>query len=104
MPSDTEGDTLAKVTQLRQRSWLKLLHLRRQWQPVMLAAPSNLSIFAVARKLPRLESNTNFMQLQGELTNTENKISYARQLYNSVTSNLQCQVGNFPNKRNCGMF
>ena len=41
------------------------------------------------------------MQLQEELTNTENKISYARQLYNSVTKQLQCQVGNFPNKRDC---
>ena len=51
-----------------------------------------------------LKANTNFMQLQEELTNTENKISYARQLYNSVTSNYNVKLETFPTNVIAGMF
>ncbi len=50
--------------------------------------------FAVAENYPDLKVNTNFMQLQEELTNTENKNSYAR-LYNSVTSNYNVKLETF---------
>ena len=99
-----EGDTLAKVTQLRQQ-------VAQASSPAeAMAASDALSrqvagIFAVAENYPDLKANTNFMQLQEELTNTENKISYARQLYNSVSKQLQCQVGNFlPTNVIAGMF
>ena len=61
-------------------------------------------IFAVAENYPDLKANTNFMQLQEELTNTENKISYARQLYNSVTSNYNVKLETFPTNVIAGMF
>ena len=61
-------------------------------------------IFAVAANYPDLKANTNFMQLQEELTNTENKISYARQLYNSVTSNYNVKLETFPTNVIAGMF
>ena len=79
-----EGDTLAKVTQLRQQ-------VAQASSPAeAMAASDALSrqvagIFAVAENYPDLKANTNFMQLQEELTNTENKISYARQLYINLT-------------------
>src|SRR5699024_1597699 len=41
------------------------------------------SIFALAEAYPDLKANQNFLKLQEELTNTENKIAYSRQLYNS---------------------
>lgn len=41
------------------------------------------SIFAVAEGYPDLKASQNFLELQGELSDTENKISYARQFYNS---------------------
>jgi LemA protein len=42
------------------------------------------SLFAVAENYPELKANENFLKLQEELTNTENKISFARQFYNDV--------------------
>lgn len=41
------------------------------------------SIFALSENYPDLKANQNFLKLQEELTNTENKIAYSRQLYNS---------------------
>lgn len=41
------------------------------------------SLFAVAENYPDLKANTNFLQLQEEITGTENKIAYARQFYNN---------------------
>ncbi|MDC0807803.1 LemA family protein [Collinsella aerofaciens] len=96
-----EGDTLAKVTQLRQQ-------VAQASSPAeAMAASDALSrqvagIFAVAENY--LKANTNFMQLQEELTNTENKISYARQLYNSVTSNYNVKLETFPTNVIAGMF
>ena len=101
--SKYEGDTLAKVTQLRQQ-------VAQATSPAeAMAASDALSrqvagIFAVAENYPDLKANTNFMQLQEELTNTENKISYARQLYNSVTSNYNVKLETFPTNVIAGMF
>lgn len=98
-----EGDKLAKVTQLRQQ-------VAQASSPAeAMAASDALSrqvagIFAVAENYPDLKANTNFMQLQEELTNTENKISYARQLYNSVTSNYNVKLETFPTNVIAGMF
>lgn len=101
--AEYEGDTLAKVTQLRQQ-------VAQASSPAeAMAASDALSrqvagIFAVAENYPDLKANTNFMQLQEELTNTENKISYARQLYNSVTSNYNVKLETFPTNVIAGMF
>ena len=61
-------------------------------------------IFAVAENYPELKASTNFVKLQEELTNTENKISYSRQLYNSVTSNYNVKLETFPSNIIAGMF
>ena len=44
------------------------------------------------------------IKLQEELTNTENKISYSRQLYNSVVSNYNVKLETFPSNIIAGMF
>ncbi|MBR4378194.1 MAG: LemA family protein, partial [Bacilli bacterium] len=51
------------------------------------------TLFAVAENYPDLKANSNFQQLQSELTDTEDKISYARQFYNDVVLkyNNACQ-------------
>ncbi|HSW48189.1 MAG TPA: LemA family protein [Candidatus Saccharimonadales bacterium] len=41
------------------------------------------SLFAVSENYPDLKANQNFLELQGELSDTENKIAYSRQFYNS---------------------
>lgn len=54
------------------------------------------SLFAVAEAYPDLKANTNFQQLQAELTNTEDKISYMRQSYNDTVLNYNNAIQTFP--------
>lgn len=55
------------------------------------------SLFAVSENYPDLKSNTNFLQLQEEITGTENKISYARQHYNDMVMMFNTKIQTFPN-------
>ena len=48
-------------------------------------------LFAVSEAYPDLKANTNFLQLQEELTGTEGRIAYARQYYNDAVQKLQHQ-------------
>lgn len=67
------------------------------------AAASNMltdalkSVFAVAEAYPDLKANQNFLQLQEELSGTENKISYARQHYNDMVMLFNTKIQTFPN-------
>ena len=53
-------------------------------------------LFAVAEAYPDLKANTNFLQLQDELTHTENKVSFARQYYNDSVLKYNNAVETFP--------
>ena len=55
------------------------------------------SLFAVAESYPDLKANANFQQLQSELTDTENRISYARMSYNDVVMDYNNVIAVFPN-------
>ncbi|MDP4132860.1 MAG: LemA family protein [Bacillota bacterium] len=54
------------------------------------------SLFAVAEAYPDLKANSNFKELQIELTNTENKISFARQFYNDTVTRFNTALQVFP--------
>lgn len=54
------------------------------------------SIFSLHEAYPELKANENFLKLQEELTTTENKISYARQLYNSTVAKYNMKTEVFP--------
>ena len=54
------------------------------------------SLFAVAEAYPDLKANTNFQQLQTELSATEDKISYMRQSYNNVVMRYNNAIQTFP--------
>ncbi len=54
------------------------------------------SIFAVAEAYPDLKASENFKSLQEELTDTENKISYSRQFYNSNVLAYNTSIKQFP--------
>lgn len=54
------------------------------------------SIFALSESYPDLKANTNFIQLQEELTNTENKVAYSRQLYNKTVADYNIRREQFP--------
>lgn len=54
------------------------------------------SLFAVAEAYPDLKANTNFLELQRELSDTENKIQAARRFYNSNVKHLSIKLETFP--------
>jgi LemA protein len=54
------------------------------------------SLFAVSEAYPELKANENFLQLQDELADTENKIQAARRFYNSNVMSLNTKVQQFP--------
>ena len=53
-------------------------------------------LFAVAENYPSLQANTNFLELQRELSDTENRISYARQSFNDCVLNYNNAIETFP--------
>lgn len=55
------------------------------------------SIFAVAENYPDLKASQNFLELQTELSDTENKIAYSRQFYNSSVLDYNTKIQIFPN-------
>ena len=61
-------------------------------------------LFAVAEAYPDLKANTNFIQLQTTLEDTENKISYARQSYNDCVLNYNNGIQTFPGNIFAGIF
>ena len=54
------------------------------------------SLFALSEAYPDLKANTNFLELQQELSDTENKIQAARQFYNTVVMSLNTKIEMFP--------
>jgi len=55
------------------------------------------SLFAVAENYPDLKASGNFRELQDELSDTENKIAYARQFYNGNVRDYNILIKSFPN-------
>ena len=62
------------------------------------------SLFAVAEAYPDLKANQNFIELQRELADTENKIQATRQFYNTVVMALNTQIEQFPSNIVARMF
>ncbi|OGZ44557.1 MAG: hypothetical protein A2719_04035 [Candidatus Ryanbacteria bacterium RIFCSPHIGHO2_01_FULL_45_22] len=62
------------------------------------------SLFAVAEAYPDLKANQNFLQLQGELSDTENKIQAARRFYNGNVKDMNTRVEQFPTNVIAGTF
>jgi len=54
------------------------------------------SLFAVAENYPNLKANENFVELQRELSETENKINEARKIYNSAVQELNVKIESIP--------
>lgn len=62
------------------------------------------SLFAVAEAYPQLKANDGFIQLQKELSDTEDKVAYARQFYNTQLMEYNLKVKVFPNNMMAGVF
>lgn len=98
-----EEKTFAKITELRQqvtdaKTPAEAMHASN-------ALTNQLSnLIAVAENYPDLKANNSFIKLQDELTNTENKIAYSRQLFNTTTANYNVKLETFPSNLIAGMF
>lgn len=62
------------------------------------------SLFAVAENYPDLKANQNFLELQRELSDTENKIQASRRFYNANVRDLNTKTETFPHNIIAGMF
>lgn len=61
-------------------------------------------LFGIAEAYPELKANTNFLQLQNELSDTENKIQAARRFYNGNVRDLNTGIEMFPGNIIANMF
>lgn len=75
---------------------------KMQADNVLTGALKNL--FAVAEAYPELKANVNFQQLQTELANTEDKISYMRQSFNDTVMKYNTAIQTFPAVLIAGML
>jgi len=62
------------------------------------------SIFAIAEAYPDLKANQNFLELQKELADTENKIQAARRFYNTNVRDLNTRIESFPSNIIANVF
>ncbi len=62
------------------------------------------SLFAVSENYPELKANQNFLQLQQELGDTENKIQAARRFYNANIRDFNTRIETFPSNIIAGIF
>src|SRR3989338_7276144 len=90
-----EAGTLQKVTEARTKAMGAQTVAEHAEAENMLTGALK-SLFAVSESYPDLKANTNFVELQRELSDTENKIQAARRFYNSVVIDLQNALESFP--------
>lgn len=62
------------------------------------------SLFAVAENYPELKANVNFLKLQEELSETEDKITFSRQFYNDAVTIYNNKIQTFPHNLVAGIF
>ena len=62
------------------------------------------SLFALSEAYPDLKANTNFLDLQAQLTNLEKEILQARKYYNGVVKTFNTHIETFPNSLVVGIF
>jgi LemA protein len=90
-----EAGTLQKVTEARTKA-MGATTVDQHGEAENMLSGALKSLFAVSESYPDLKANTNFIELQRELSDTENKIQAARRFYNGVVQDLQNALEQFP--------
>ena len=98
-----EKDTLTKVTELR-TSWANANTVEEKANLNNQLSDTLKTIMAVSENYPDLKANQNFLDLQEELRNTENKISFSRQFYNDTVTVYNTKLEVFPSNIIANMF
>lgn len=98
-----EKEIFENVTKAR-ASMMKADSLQEKAEANNMMTGALKSLFAVAEAYPDLKANTNFQDLQRQLEDTEDKVSFSRQFYNSNVLEFNSKVQLFPGNIIAGMF
>ncbi len=98
-----ESEVLTKVTELR-TSWANAGSVKEKSDLDNQLSGALKTIMAVSENYPDLKANQNFAQIQEELQNTENKISFSRQFYNDSVTRYNTKLEVFPSNIIASMF
>jgi len=90
-----EKETLEKVVQARQAA-VSADNVKDQAQAENMLTGALRQIFALSEAYPDLKANENFLSLQNELADLENKIAAARRFFNNAVSEFNTAVEQFP--------
>jgi len=90
-----ERQTLEKVTEARTNA-MQAGSIDDHGKSENMLTGALKSLFAVAEQYPDLKANQNFLELQRELSDTENKIQAARRFYNTNVRDLNTKIESFP--------
>ena len=98
-----ESETLEKVIEAR-NSYTTATSPHEKMEANNMLTDTLTKLFAVAESYPDLKANTNFLDLQQELQDTENKIAMARQFYNDTVLTYNNKIEVFPSNLIAAMF
>lgn len=98
-----ENEVLTKIAELR-TSWANATTVGAKADLDNQLTGALKTIMAVSENYPDLKANVNFSELQEELRNTENKISFSRQFYNDTTTMYNTKLEVFPSNLIASMF
>ena len=98
-----EKSVLEEITKARS-AYIKANDVKTKAQASNQMSSALKSLFAVAENYPDLKANQNFMQLQEEISGTENKIAYSRQFYNDSVMDYNNYIQMFPSNAVAFMF
>lgn len=90
-----EKEVFEKVTQARSQA-MQAGTMQDQLEKENLLSGALKSLFAVSESYPELKANQNFLQLQADLTDTEDKIQAARRFYNGNVRDFNTKLQVFP--------
>ncbi len=90
-----EKEVFEKVTEARTRA-MEAKNLQEKAESENQFSQSLKSLFAVAENYPQLKANENFLELQKELVDTEDKIQAARRFYNGSVRDYNIAIDTFP--------
>lgn len=98
-----EKDTLEAVINARNKA-VSATNATEEMQANNELTGALTKLFALAESYPELKANTNFMDLQANLKDTEDKISFARQFYNDTVLKYKNKLDVFPSNLVAGIF
>ncbi|MBI2673174.1 LemA family protein [Candidatus Woesearchaeota archaeon] len=90
-----ESSTLEEITRLRSQ-WQSASNIEEKVQTANQIESTLSKLLVVAENYPALKATQNFIALQDELSNTENKIAVERGRYNDVVRNYNAKIKTFP--------